>query len=71
MTSIRNGTFDKMMQSTAEGKHSEKRDYLAPPSDYGYKPGDLTTLEKDMDHPSPKRNPNKSYSASEPTNKAV
>jgi hypothetical protein len=31
-------------------------------------PDDLTTLEKDLDHPSPLRNPQKAYSADAPTN---
>jgi len=31
-------------------------------------PDDLTNLEKDLDHPSPLRNPQKAYSADAPTN---
>jgi hypothetical protein len=30
LDAIRNGTFDKIMQKTAEGKHSEKQDYPEP-----------------------------------------
>jgi len=77
LNAIRNGSFDKMMQEQAQGRHSEKAAFLASPEEYLHpaqsftQEDGLTTLEKDLDHPSPVRNSQKAYSADAPTNQAV
>jgi len=53
------------MQANASNNYTEKYDYLNQTDNTGYENG-LTTIEKDLDHPSPLKNSQRAYSADAP-----